>query len=356
MIFRQLFDGRSSTYTYLLADEDSREAVIIDPVYEQARRDAALVGELGLKLVAILDTHVHADHVTGAWLLRHRLGGEVMLAAKSGASGFDRGIGQGDLVRFGRHSLQVRATPGHTDGCMSYVLDVDKSGGTMVFTGDALLIRGAGRTDFQQGDARMLYQSVHRQIFSLPAECLVYPAHDYSGRTVSTVGEERSHNPRLGGKRSADDFVGYMSNLGLPHPKQIDVALPANLRCGAPAEGEEPPADPDWGPLRYSYAGIWEIDAPWLEEHLDEVTVVDVRESHEFNGPLGHIRGAVLLPIGELSARIGELPEDKPVVTVCRSGGRSAQASLMLGKAGRERVANLAGGMIHWLDLGLAVE
>ncbi|NVB37303.1 MBL fold metallo-hydrolase [Pseudenhygromyxa sp. WMMC2535] len=349
MIFRQLFDARSSTYTYLLADDDSREAVIIDPVYEQARRDAALVRELDLKLLATLDTHVHADHVTGAWLLRRELGSAISVASSANAQGADRGLSAGELVSFGRHQLEVRATPGHTDGCLSYVLD----GGAMVFTGDALLIRGAGRTDFQQGDARTLYRSVHTQIFSLPDDCLVFPAHDYAGRTASTVAEERALNPRLGGKRSEADFVGYMHNLGLPHPKQIDVALPANMRCGAPAEGEAPPADPDWAPLRYSYAGIWELDALWLEEHLGEVTLVDVREPEEFEGPLGHIAGATLIPLGELAARVDELPADKPVVAVCRSGGRSTQATVVLRKAGRERVANLAGGMIHWLDLGL---
>lgn len=352
MIFRQLFDGRSSTYTYLLADEDSREAVIIDSVYEKVQRDAALVRELDLKVVALLETHVHADHVTGAWLLRRALGGQIVLSARAGASGHDREVGQGDVVEFGRHRLEVRETPGHTDGCVSYVLD----DGAKVFTGDALLIRGAGRTDFQQGDPGRLYSSVHQQLFSLPETCLIYPAHDYAGRTVSTVAEERTHNPRLGGQRSSGDFVGYMRNLGLAHPKQIDVALPANLRCGAPAEGEVPPSEPDWAPLQCTYAGIWELDGAWLEENLGAVTILDVREPAEFDGPLGHIRGAQLIPIGELLERIEEVGTDKPVVAVCRSGGRSAQATVMLRKAGRERVANLSGGMIRWLDRGMAVE
>ncbi len=351
MIFRQLVDGRSSTYTYLLADEDTLEAVIIDPVYEQAPRDCALVRELGLEVSATLDTHVHADHVTAAWLLRRDLGSQVMLAASGGAKGFDRGLAQGDTIEFGRHSLEVRETPGHTGGCLSFVLD----GGVMAFTGDALLIRGAGRTDFQQGDPAQLFNSVHTQLFSLPDTCLIYPAHDYAGRTVSSVAEERAYNPRLGGQRSAGDFVGYMNNLGLPHPKQLAVALPANLRCGAPASGEAPLQAPDWGPLRYSYAGIWELDGSWLEEHREQVLVLDVREPEEFDGALGHIPGARLLPIGELAARADTLPKDRPIVAVCRSGGRSAQATVILRKAGCERVANLAGGMIHWLDLGLGV-
>lgn len=351
MIFRQLVDGRSSTYTYLLADADTREAVIIDPVYEQFPRDCALIRELELKLVASLDTHVHADHVTGAALLRRELGAQVVFSANSDAEGYDRGVRHDDRVPFGRHWLEVRETPGHTSGCLTYVLD----GGVMAFTGDALLIRGAGRTDFQQGDPARLYRSVRDQIFSLPDTCLVYPAHDYAGRTASTVGEERTHNPRLGGRRSEGDFVGYMNNLGLPHPKQIDVAVPANRRCGEPADGTPPATGPEWAPLRYSYAGIWEIDGPWLEENLDAAFILDVREPDEFDGPLGHIPGATLLPIGQLAERMAELPRDRPIVAVCRSGGRSAQATVLLRKAGYERVANLAGGMIRWLDLGLKV-
>src|SRR5512132_2899463 len=173
MIFRQLFDPQSSTYTYLLADPAKREAVLIDPVFEQARRDIALIEELGLKLRWTLETHVHADHVTGAWLLRERLGSRIALSAAAGAEGADRYLHHEEQIQFGRRSLEARATPGHTRGCLSYVLD-DRS---MAFTGDALLIRGCGRTDFQQGDPRVLYRSVRAEIFSLPDGCLVYPAH-----------------------------------------------------------------------------------------------------------------------------------------------------------------------------------
>ena len=160
LVFRQLFDPQSSTYSYLLADRLSREAVLIDPVFEQARRDAALLHELGLKLVATLETHVHADHVTGAWLLKERCGSTIVLAKASAATGADRYLAHGDRVQFGKRYLEVRATPGHTQGCLTFVLD-DES---MAFTGDCLLIRGSGRTDFQQGDAREMYQSVHMQI------------------------------------------------------------------------------------------------------------------------------------------------------------------------------------------------
>ena len=195
MIFRQLFDPGSSTYTYLLADAVTHEAVLIDPVFEQVRRDSALLKELELKLLWTLETHVHADHVTGAWLLKRRLGSRIALARASGAEGADRYLVADDVVEFGARRLMVRATPGHTSGCITYVLD-DRS---MAFTGDCLLIRGTGRTDFQQGDATAMFHSVREQIFSLPDECLLYPAHDYRGLTVTSVAEEKRFNPRLGG-------------------------------------------------------------------------------------------------------------------------------------------------------------
>ncbi len=197
-IFRQLFDSQSGTYTYLLGDDESRRAVLIDPVFEQVRREAALIEELGLELLYTLDTHVHADHVTGAWLLKERLGSQILIGGQSGAEGADRYLEHGERVEFGERYLEVRATPGHTAGCVTYVLD-DES---CAVTGDALLIRGAGRTDFQQGDPGVLYRSVHSQIFTLPASCLLYPGHDYRGLTVTSVAEERQFNPRLGGALS----------------------------------------------------------------------------------------------------------------------------------------------------------
>ncbi|HZT19754.1 MAG TPA: rhodanese-like domain-containing protein [Dongiaceae bacterium] len=352
MIFRQLFDPQSSTYSYLLADTEEGEAVFIDPVFEEAPRDAALIRELGLKLLCTLETHVHADHVTGAWNLKQRLGSQIGVSAESGAEGADRYLKDGETVRFGKRHLQVRATPGHTRGCVTYVLDSQ----AMAFTGDCLLIRGCGRTDFQQGDARAMYRSVHERIFSLPDSCLLYPGHDYRGLTVSSVGEERRFNPRLGGELSESDFVGYMENLGLPHPKQMDIAVPANLKCGR-REGMAEPADhPDWGPINLTFAGIWEVQPHWVQEHLRELRVIDVREPDEYDGPLGHIPGAELIPLGALSARAGEIPRDRPVIAVCRAGGRSAQATVILRKAGMERVANLAGGMLRWRAQHLVVE
>jgi glyoxylase-like metal-dependent hydrolase (beta-lactamase superfamily II)/rhodanese-related sulfurtransferase len=349
MLFRQLFDPASSTYTYLVAD--GTEALLIDPVFEQARRDAALVRELGLTLAATLETHVHADHVTGAALLRDRCGSAILVGGATGAQGADRYLAHGDRVRFGRRWLDVRATPGHTSGCLTLVLD-DAS---MAFTGDALLIRGCGRTDFQQGDPRALFRSVRAQILSLPASCLLYPAHDYRGLTVTSVAEEQRFNPRLGGDAGEDDFVGYMRNLGLPHPKQMDVAVPANLRCGH-RDGAAPSSDPAWAPLTFTFAGLYEIQPHALEEHAASITIVDVREADEVAGPLGRIAGATWIPLDELAERAGELPRDRPVVTVCRSGARSAQAVALLAKAGFADVANLAGGMLRWRAEGHPVD
>jgi sulfur dioxygenase len=360
ILFRQLFDPQSSTYSYLLADPASREAVLIDPVFEQVRRDAALIGELGLTLAWTLETHIHADHVTGAWLLRERLASRIALARAGNAEGGDRLLEHGDRIGFGSRYLEVRATPGHTDGCITFVLD-DRS---MAFTGDALLIRGCGRTDFQQGDPGRLYRSIHEQVFTLPDDCTLYPGHDYRGLTATSVGEERRYNPRLGGEVAEGDFAGYMRHLGLPHPRQMEVAVPANLRCGRPtdagtaagAAGTDTTAAgasgaaaiANWAPLNLTFAGIWEIQPHWLEEHLREVQLVDVREPDEFSGELGHIDGARLIPLGALVSRAGELSRERPVVAVCRSGARSAQATVLLQKAGFERVANLAGGMLRW--------
>jgi sulfur dioxygenase len=352
LVFRQLFDPQSSTYTYLLGDGSRGEAVLIDPVFEQVRRDAALIGELGLRLVATLETHVHADHVTGAWLLKRRMGSQIMVAAGSGAEGADRYLVQDDVVAFGGRRLLVRATPGHTNGCLTYVLD-DRS---MAFTGDCLLIRGSGRTDFQQGDAAVMYRSVHERIFSLPDDCLLYPAHDYRGLTVTSVAEERRFNPRLGGEIAVGDFTGYMKNMRLAHPKLIDVAVPANLRCGRPENETGPSADPIWAPLHYSFAGLWEIDPHGLEEHASQVQILDVREPEEFTGPLGHIDGAILIPLGELAGRTSELSHDRPIVAVCRAGSRSAQAISILQQNGFTDVANLTGGMLRWRAEAHSVE
>ncbi len=226
MIFRQLFDPVSSTYTYLVACPRTRDAALIDPVLDALESTVTLLEDLCLTLRFTLETHVHADHITAASALRERLGSACLLHRNSGVSCADQLLDDGFVLHMGDIAIEVRATPGHTDACVSYVL-LDR-----VFTGDALLIGGCGRTDFQQGDAEKLYHSVTTRLFSLPPDTLVYPAHDYKGRTLSTIGEERAMNPRLGGGKSMAEFIAIMGALQLAYPKQIDRALPANLACG----------------------------------------------------------------------------------------------------------------------------
>ncbi|XP_051920422.1 persulfide dioxygenase ETHE1, mitochondrial isoform X1 [Hippocampus zosterae] len=226
LLFRQLFESESSTYTYLLADAVTKDAVLIDPVLETIDRDLKLIEELGLRLKTAVNTHCHADHITSTGLMKTRLAGLKSAVSKFSGAAADILLSEGDRIAFGKHYLTVRETPGHTDGCVTLVTQ-DQG---MAFTGDALLIRGCGRTDFQQGCSKRLFASIHQKIFTLPDRCLVYPAHDYLGQTVSTVGEERTFNPRL--TKSLEEFVAIMNNLNLPKPSKIDISVPANLVCG----------------------------------------------------------------------------------------------------------------------------
>ena len=228
MIFRQLFDPETSTYTYLLADESSRKAVLIDSVLGQIDRDVTLLSELELELCYALDTHVHADHVTASGRLRETLGCKVGVSEVSGVANADLHLRDGEIIRFGEKELEVVSTPGHTNGCLTYVC---RAAG-MAFTGDVLLIRGCGRTDFQQGDAAVLFASVRDRLFSLPDDTRIYPGHDYHGRMMSTVGEEKRFNLRIALDRSVDQFVEIMTGLNLAYPKQMDIAVPANLESG----------------------------------------------------------------------------------------------------------------------------
>jgi len=230
MIFRQLFEPQSSAYTYLIACGGSEEAILIDPVLETVERDLRLIAELGLTLRYTVETHIHADHVTGASKLRGLTGCKCALPEKSGAARVDVPVREGEPIRCGGLNLQPLYTPGHTDDHHSYFLESD--GMLRVFTGDALLIDGCGRTDFQNGDAATLYRSVHEKIFTLPGDTLVYPGHDYQRRHVSTVAQEYERNPRLGSGRSVDEFVQIMAGLNLPPPKKMDIAVPANRECG----------------------------------------------------------------------------------------------------------------------------
>ena len=232
-MLRQLFDAESSTYTYLVYDPEAGIAALIDPVIEQVERDLRLVAELDLRLAFVLDTHVHADHVTAAGTLRERTGATTAASAR-GAPCVDRMLQPGDVITIGDIALHVLATPGHTDDHLSYYVPSHAA----VFTGDTLLVRGCGRTDFQNGDARTLYRSVHDVLFTLPDATTVYPGHDYKGHTTTTIAEEKRHNPRLGQANGTDEdgFVALMAALQLPRPKLIDLAVPANRACGRPPQ------------------------------------------------------------------------------------------------------------------------
>ena len=233
MIFRQMFEPTSSTYTYLIACTDTREAVLVDPVLETVDRDLAMLQQLGVALSHTLETHVHADHVTGAARLRSLTGCKVACPRCDDVDGADVQVSELDPLGCGGVTLKPLHTPGHTDNHHCYLLST--SDGDRLLTGDCLLIDGCGRTDFQGGDAAALYRSVHDKLFALPAETLIYPGHDYQGRQVSSVGQEQARNPRLGGGKTVEEFVEIMAKLNLPRPKKIDVAVPANLRCGEDA-------------------------------------------------------------------------------------------------------------------------
>jgi len=224
IIRRQFFESVSSTYSYLLVDSD--EGILIDPVIETVDRDAQIIKDLGVNLKYLLNTHVHADHITGSGKLKSIFSTSLSIIAEKSGAVADIKVHDGDTIEFGNRFVTVLATPGHTEGCLSFVLDDLSS----VFTGDALLVRGCGRTDFQGGSASNLYDSVHQKLFSLPSNCIVFPAHDYKGHTQSTVFEEKNFNPRL--TKTKEEFIKIMDNLNLPRPAKIDEAVPANLKCG----------------------------------------------------------------------------------------------------------------------------
>jgi len=335
MIFRQLFDRESSTYTYLIADGNSGQAVIIDPVIEQAERDLKLLEDLELTLVYALETHVHADHVTGSGRLRERTGAKTAAPRGARVDCADVWLKEGDRLHVGEIAVEVLETPGHTDASVTYRID------GMLFTGDALLIRGTGRTDFQSGDARQLYRSVVYKIFDHPDHFKVFPGHDYRGYSFSTIGEEKRLNPRLANK-SEDEFVALMANLALDLPRKIHEAVPANEACGAmarPAPGE------------FEH----DVTPEWLVERLDRVRVLDVRSTDEYRGDYGHIPNAELMPLHGLEFKMRALPKNKTIVTVSRADERGARAANMLRGYGFPKVYNLVGGMDAWRRKGYPV-
>lgn len=346
MIFRQLFDRETSTYTYLLADESTREALLIDPVREQIERDLQILSELGLKLVHTLETHVHADHIAGSGMLRQRTGSRSIMSDDAGADCADVMAYDGQVFELGAIRIEARKTPGHTDGCLSFVVEAPGEP-QRVFSGDALLIRGCGRTDFQAGDSGTLFKSVHEKLFSLPGNTRVFPGHDYRGRTMSTIAEEKEHNPRLGGGRSKAEFQKIMAELNLAQPKHINEAVPANLGCGMPLQSASVP-EAGWAPVERRDDGVPEVTVEWTAETMGEYRLIDVRETDELSGPLGHLEGIEHVPLATLGEAAASWRKDEPLIIVCRSGNRSGKAAAQLEEAGFSRVASLRGGMKEW--------
>jgi glyoxylase-like metal-dependent hydrolase (beta-lactamase superfamily II)/rhodanese-related sulfurtransferase len=336
MIFRQLFDSTSGTYTYLLASRHGGEALIIDPVLERVDRYLQLVRELDLKLVKAVDTHLHADHVTGLGELRDRTRCVTVMGEHSHADVVSMRVAEGDRVEIEGVRLDVLYTPGHTDDSYSFLL-ADR-----VFTGDTLLIRGTGRTDFQNGNPRAQYDSIFNKLMKLPDETLVYPAHDYKGDTVSTIGEEKSFNPRLKVK-SIDEYVDLMNNLKLPNPKMMDVAVPANMHVGL---RQQDIARRGWA--------LSAADAIALCGRAD-VAMVDLRERSE-RDKHGVILGSLHASYADLHANVGtggmlhELAAatGKRIVFFCAFGERSAMAVQAAQDAGLKAACHIEGGIAAW--------
>ena len=346
MIFRQLFDRETSTYTYLLADETTRDALLIDPVREQIERDLQILAELELTLVHTLETHVHADHIAGSGMLRQRVGSRSIMSEDAGADCADVMATDGQVFELGAIRIEARKTPGHTDGCLSFV--VDAPGETKrVFTGDTLLIRGCGRTDFQAGDSGQLFESVHTKLLSLPDDTQVFPGHDYRGHTMSTIAEEKKHNPRLGGTRTKAEFQKIMAELNLAQPKHIHEAVPANLSCGMPLQSASIP-EAGWAPVERRADGVPEVTVAWTLETLGEYRLIDVRETDELSGELGRLEGIEHVPLATLGEAMTPWRKDEPLVILCRSGNRSGKAAAQLEEAGFSRVASMRGGMLEW--------
>ena len=340
MIFRQLFDSVSGTYTYLLASRRGGEALIIDPVIEKVDRYLQLIHELDLKLLKAVDTHLHADHITGLGALRDRTQCITVMGEQTKADVVSMRLAEGEKLTVEGVSLDVLYTPGHTDDSYSYVM------GDRVFTGDTLLIRGTGRTDFQNGDPRAQYDSIFNKLLKLPEGTLVFPAHDYKGETVSTIGEEKAFNPRLQVK-SADEYAALMNNLNLPNPKMMDVAVPANMHVGLHQEE-----------LAKQGLAFTALDAIKSLGRPD-ILLVDLRETSE-RAKHGTISGALHAPYPSIAENLqpgGMLREvaaatGRRVVFFCAFGERSAMAVSAAKSAGLANTAHIEGGIDAWKKAG----
>jgi sulfur dioxygenase len=345
MLFRELNRGKCKTY--LIACEETRTAALVDPLREKLERYIAMLAYHGFQLASVIDTHTHADHRTASFDLRELLGATAIMHRRAPAPHIDRHVEDGDVIPVGTVEIRVLHTPGHTPDGISLLL------GDRVLTGDTLLIRGTGRSDFAGGDAGAQYDAITQKLFRLPDATLVFPAHDYRGNTCSTIGDERRSNPRLAG-RTRESYVELMNNLGLPLPDKIQEVLQPN-QTALDDEGMRFPTLVELNQVRQRSAA--EVEAARRSTSSPPL-ILDVREPDEFDGELGHIPGAVLIPLRELPVRAGEIEshKERPIVVVCRAGVRSATGAAILTGLGFENVANLKGGMVDWNDQGLTVE
>jgi len=358
MIFKQLFDEATWTYTYLIADPKTKDAVIIDPVNTQINEYLRLLDEHNLVLKYSLETHVHADHITAGGLLRQKTGAQTAVSSLCGAETADVQIKDGDVFEFAEgEEIKVISTPGHTPGSISFLWR------DRLLSGDALFIGGCGRTDFQGGNPGDLYDAITQRLFTLPDDTLVYPGHDYQGRWVSNIKQERTNNPRLTGK-SREQFIEIMNNLNLPNPKLIDEAVPANRYCGLDADEcqdavvrrELSAPKRNLGTALDKVAAakqqITEVNVETAKQLIAEgnINIVDVREGEEYQA--GHLDNAILLPRGVLEFKISAVDQltDKSaaVLLYCRTGGRSALAALAMQELGYNNVMSMAGGYEDW--------
>ena len=335
MIFRQIFDSVSSTYTYLIASRSGGEALLIDPVLEKTDQYLRLMEQLDLQLVKVIDTHVHADHVTAMGALRDHTNCVTVMGEQSPVDVVSMRVTDGERVTIEGINLTALYTPGHTDD--SYCFQMDDR----IFTGDTLLIRGTGRTDFQNGDAGAQYDSLFGRLLSLPEQTLIYPAHDYKGETVSTIGEEKAFNPRLQ-VSSKSAYIELMNNLNLPNPKMMDVAVPENMKMGITLDAQRQVAHLDASALAGMTAG--------------EAVIIDLREDGE-RARHGVIDGAIHAPYSQFYKQLDSLVMhgQKPVIFYCAAGERSAMAVKLANDKGFANVSHLLGGITAWQADGLAV-
>jgi len=336
---KQLFDRESCTYTYLLIDSETREGAIIDGVLETYERDMQIINELGVELLYAIETHAHADHITSAGKIREATGAKLVYGESSGIQAIDVPLRDGESITLGHYRITAISTPGHTSGCTCYFSD------GMLFSGDTLLIRGCGRTDFQNGDPGMLYDSITRKLFVLADDTIVYPAHDYNGRTSSTIGEEKAWNPRLAGGRTRDSFIELMNNLNLDMPKRINEAVPANMKIGINFDAN-----------RYLLRDFDMNDLYQVWQDLPKnALVMDNRTAEEY--ARGHVPGSRNIPMGTENERVEELRQFDQIYLYCRSGRRAQTTATNLHFQGLNQVTCIShSGMPDWEKAGYPVE